>query len=215
VYELVQSSFSPELIAEYARLVALMHVGDLPFEWADRYHYHLRHAGVQVGEGRFLVDTKDKCGDAPAVAPYLPIAIYLDRLRSAHNVGSIVRTVEAYRLGEVFFSPGMMAPTHPQVVKTAMHSAPHVICHEDALLSALPRPIVAVETCQGAASIYDFTFPHSFSLVFGNEEEGCSEEALSLADAVIRLPLYGCKNSLNVANAFAIVAYEISRQLRF
>ena len=50
--------------------------------------------------------------------------------------------------------------------------------------------------------------------VLGNEERGCSTESIKSSDAYINIPLFGKKNSLNVACAFAIIASEISRQKR-
>ena len=50
--------------------------------------------------------------------------------------------------------------------------------------------------------------------MLGNEEYGLTEEALSLSDKVVQIPLFGFKHSLNVASAFAIAAGVISHQLR-
>jgi tRNA G18 (ribose-2'-O)-methylase SpoU len=143
-----------------------------------------------------------------------PIAIYLDNLRSAHNVGSVIRTVEALAIGSLYFSCQTPFITHQQVQNTAMGSTQWVSCYQGVDLSSLPRPIVVLETSPEALSLYEFIFPSSFTLVIGNEEYGCSDETLKLADYLVEIPLRGCKNSLNVANAFAIAAGEISRQKR-
>ena len=79
-------------------------------------------------------------------------------------------------------------------------------------LSELPRPIIALETVEGATPHHEYPFPKSGTLVLGNEEYGCSQDILSVADAFISIPLYGRKNSLNVANAFSIVAETIRRR---
>ena len=89
-----------------------------------------------------------------------------------------------------------------------------VHAHKNADLNTLKRPIIALETCDKALSLYDFLFPTSFTLVVGNEEYGCSDESLILADFIVEIPLRGHKNSLNVANALAIAANEIVRQQR-
>ena len=79
-------------------------------------------------------------------------------------------------------------------------------------LSNLKKPLIALETVENAPSIYDFSFPETFSLLLGNEEYGLKEKTLRQADHIVQIPLLGSKNSLNVANAFAIVAGEISRK---
>ncbi|MCE2983540.1 MAG: TrmH family RNA methyltransferase, partial [Parachlamydia sp.] len=90
-----------------------------------------------------------------------------------------------------------------------------VSCFKEIPLSQLKKPIIALETATGAHNLYDFSFPSSFTLVVGNEEYGCSDETLHLADEWVEIPLRGRKNSLNVANAFAIAAGEIARQKKF
>lgn len=175
---------------------------------SNRYHYHLLNAHQQVKEHRLLVEQGDKeTGEEP-----WPIAIYLDHLRSAHNVGSIVRTTEALSLGTLYFSPQTPTLLHPQVQKTAMGADKWVRGYDCDDIDQLPRPLIALETAATAISIYDFSFPKSFTLALGNEEYGLSSEVLKKADTLIRIPMRGRKNSLNVANAFAIAASEIQRQ---
>lgn len=177
---------------------------------ADLYHFHLQKARVSKREHHLL--PRIRCGDRPQGEPAWPIAVYLDGLRSAHNIGSIIRTVEALSLGSLYFSPAMPDAAHKQVKDTAMGSDQWISCTQGVELAALPRPIIALETAEEAVSLYEFIFPSSFTLVVGNEEYGCSDETLSLSDCLIEIPLRGRKNSLNVANAFAIAAGEICRQ---
>lgn len=177
-----------------------------PENLADAYHIQLRKAGQSLKEHNFLPQRR---GDRKEAAPFRPIAIYLDNIRSAHNVGSIFRTTEAFRLGQIFLSEMTPTPKNKKVRDAAM-GADQWVHWEVAPLSELPRPIIALETCEGATPLHEFTFPESFTLVIGNEEYGCSDHSLKVADHVIEIPLCGIKNSLNVANAFSTVAYRIT-----
>lgn len=179
---------------------------------ADRYHWHLQEAGIHLSEHRLLPPVRQ--GDRLQGTPALPIAIYLDHLRSAHNVGSIIRTTEAFSAGKVYFSPGMVAPNHKKVGDTAMGSTQWVEMEQNVPIEKLPRPLLVLETAENARSIYDFSFPECFTLALGNEEYGCSQEILAKADYILHIPLFGRKNSLNVANAYAIVIAEVVRQIR-
>lgn len=179
---------------------------------ADKYHEHLQQANLSKREHHLLPQIRK--GDRTQGEAAWPIAIYLDHIRSAHNVGSIIRTVEALALGSLYFSLQTPFITHKQVQDTAMGSIEWVICHQGTAIHSLPRPLIVLETSSEAVSLYDFIFPSSFTLVVGNEEYGCSEETLQLADYLVEIPLRGRKNSLNVANAFAIAAGEINRQKR-
>jgi tRNA G18 (ribose-2'-O)-methylase SpoU len=177
---------------------------------SDCYHRHNDQAGITKKEHNLL--PLIRTGDKEVGEKNLPIAIYLDHLRSAHNVGSIIRTMEAFSLGSLYFSADTPFINNPQVKATAMGADEWVSCYKNKSLSDLPHPIIALETSEEAKSIYDFTFPETFTLVLGNEEYGCSEEALRQTDFLLEIPLRGRKNSLNVANAFAIAASEIIRQ---
>lgn len=177
---------------------------------SNRYHYHLAEAKIKHKEHNLLPLIEK--GDREEGEAAWPIAIYLDHLRSAHNVGSIIRTCEAFSLGTLYFSPQTPFTDHPQVQKTAMGAAEWVEARFCSDLDALPRPLIALETSREAHELYNFPFPETFTLALGNEEYGLSEAVLKRADFLVQIPLRGRKNSLNVANAFAIAAAEIQRQ---
>ncbi len=146
--------------------------------------------------------------------PTLPWCIYLDQLRSGHNVGSIIRTTEAFRLGSIHLSNFCPPKDHKEVLKTALGAEQHVNIYENCDLNLLPRPWIAFETSSTAHDYSSFDFPSTGgTLIFGNEEFGISNEILAKADYLVEIPLQGVKNSLNVANAFAIVASQMRQHL--
>lgn len=177
---------------------------------SDRYHFHLKMAKQNLQEHNLLVTVRQ--GDRAESEEIWPIALYLDHIRSAHNVGSIIRSVEAFALGTLFFSEQTPFIDNKQVQDSSMGAFQWVHCHQLKDLQQLPKPLIAMETSPQALSIYDFLFPPSFTLVVGNEEYGCSDVILKASDFLIEIPLRGRKNSINVANAFAIAASEIQRQ---
>jgi len=180
---------------------------------SDRYHWHLKQANVSWQEHHFLPQVRKQDAVSTSIH-FLPIGIYLEHLRSAFNVGSILRTVEAFRLGTVFFSSRTPFIDNPKVQKVSMGTFDKVPCLADCSLKQLPRPLIALETVEASQSVFDFSFPEAFTLLVGNEEYGLSDEALSQADFTIQIPLFGTKNSLNVAVAFGIAASVISHQKR-
>ena len=169
----------------------------------DNYHPHLKKACWNLQEHNLLTTQKDHFSNAP----FGDIIIYLDNLRSAHNVGSILRTIEALRLGSIIFGKNTPDNQNKQVQKTAMGTASMV-----PIAKEISGPLIALETSEEAICLYDFIFPAHFTLALGNEEYGLSDEILQKADHLIKIPLPGYKNSLNVAVAFAITAGEINRQ---
>lgn len=175
----------------------------------DRFHLHMKEASLAFQEHNLLLKQCDQL----STTPFLPIHIYLEDLRSAFNIGNILRTVEAFRLGTVIFSENSPTATHPKVIKTAMGT--HLtVPSKTASLETLPRPWIALETVPSAPSLFEFEFPQTFSLILGNEERGLKEETQKKADTLLNIPLVGSKNSLNVASCFSIAAAFINKQLR-
>jgi tRNA G18 (ribose-2'-O)-methylase SpoU len=174
---------------------------------SNRYHWHLQQAGLSLKEHNLLPALRT--GDRTAKLDFPPVAIYLDHVRSAYNVGSILRTTEALRIGRVYFSEKTPFIDNEKVQRTAMGAAELVPCFQNIPLSALPRPLIALDTSDAAIPLNNFSFPPLFTLILGNEEYGISNETLSEVDHLIEIPLFGAKNSLNVACAFAIAAAQI------
>ncbi len=137
----------------------------------------------------------------------LPLKAFLEDIRSPFNVGSLLRTAEAFGMQRIYLSPRTPLPTHPRARKTA-RGAESVLPWEVRELSELPGKsgIFALEL--GGTPIQEFAFPAEGIVLVGSEELGLSPEALELADAGlgrVSIPLAGAKRSLNVAVAFGIL----------
>lgn len=172
---------------------------------SDRYHFHLRAAFQSLKEHHLLPQVTNK--DKAAALKKLPFFVYLDNLRSAFNVGSVIRTAESIGFQKVFFSENTPFIDNPKVKKSAKE-AENWILSEKAGLKDLPKPLIALETTPNGIPLSEFIFPETFTLALGNEEYGCSKEVLKAADILITIPLQGYKNSINVAAAFAIAAFK-------
>lgn len=152
-------------------------------------------------------------------AQVFPCEVALINLRSAFNVGSIVRTMECYggsRVHAVGYTAGL---DHPKVAPIAMGCEAIVPWSRagdpQALLADLEaRGItpIALETCASSPAIDDYEFPFPCAILLGNERFGLEPEVLAACKATVRLPMYGRKNSLNVANAFAVAIHSVRRQ---
>ena len=128
---------------------------------SNRYHEHLRKAKVRHKEHNLLPRVKQ--GDnLKAKSDPWPIVVYLDNLRSAHNVGSIVRTVEALALGFIYFSAGT-----PYIDKNrqdaAMGASDWVACIADASLDNTSEAAYRDGNLRDAISLYEF--PYSLNLL--------------------------------------------------
>jgi tRNA G18 (ribose-2'-O)-methylase SpoU len=72
--------------------------------------------------------------------------------------------------------------------------------------------IVCLEVTDVSRPYHEVRYPAPVCLVVGNEALGVSREVLELADEIVEIPMLGFKNSVNVAVAFGIVAFEVVRQ---
>jgi tRNA G18 (ribose-2'-O)-methylase SpoU len=70
----------------------------------------------------------------------------------------------------------------------------------------------ALETTSASLSYTEVSYPRPVALVLGNEALGVEQEVLEGCDALVEVPVFGYKNSLNVACTAAVVVYEILRQ---
>ena len=153
----------------------------------------------------------------------LPLAAYLEDLRSPFNVGSVFRTAAAFGFGRLYVSPDSPSPSHPRARRSSMGTVdaiPWNICSlEEArrdFASAFAIegnvPVFGLET--GGAEIGTFSFPSEGIVVLGSEEMGIHPLTLeALGQRRVSIPLYGPKGSLNVGVAFGILAREWTSSL--
>jgi len=153
----------------------------------------------------------------------LPFYIICDNIRSLENIGSIFRTVDALKIDKIFLCGICGKPPNQKISKTAL-GAENWIDWEHSwqtwrVVESLRKQgvmIVALEQSKRSISYTKFKPKFPMALVIGNELKGVSSSVLKRADKVISLPMFGKKESLNVAVAFGTVGYEISKhRLKF
>lgn len=147
----------------------------------------------------------------------MPVHVALDSLRSAHNVGSILRSADAAGIECVHFTGYTAAPDHPQVRKTAKSAQPNFTQHGSLLdkikeLKKSGLTLYGFERTESSKSLFERPLKFPCCFVFGSERFGLNQSCLELCDEVRHLPMYGKKASLNVANAVSVCIYEARRQ---
>ena len=149
-----------------------------------------------------------------------PIVIVLDRLRSAFNVGNIFRIADVCAAEKVITCGYTATPPHPKLEKTALGAEEFVESeHYETSLEAVQvlkndgYQVIGIETVEGAPDIWDVEFDFPVAFVFGNEALGVERKTLEACDVIAKLPAFGRKNSLNVANCASAVVYRAIEQL--
>ena len=147
----------------------------------------------------------------------MPVTVVLDNIRSAQNVGSFFRTADAFAAERICLCGITAVPPAREIHKTALGAELTVAWsrHERTAdcLEALRREgcrILAVEQVECSEGLDDFR-PEAggrYALVFGNEVEGVSQEAVDACDGAIEIPQAGTKHSLNVSVAGGVVLWK-------
>lgn len=147
-------------------------------------------------------------------------AAVLDNIRSAYNVGSILRTSDGAGLAHAHLCGITPTPLHPRLAKTALSAEIHTSWsyHPNCvdLVLQLKKEgfmIIGLETSPGALDLTTETiFPEGeCALVVGNEICGIDPAVQALCDRLYLLPMTGIKKSLNVSVSFGITAYTLNR----
>jgi 23S rRNA (guanosine2251-2'-O)-methyltransferase len=152
----------------------------------------------------------------------IPVTVVLDNIRSQHNIGSIFRTADAFRIECIHLCGITATPPNREIQKTALGATESV---EWSYFSSTLRSInelkekgyviIAVEQAVESIDIAEFQVYKSdkIAIVFGNEVNGVSDEVMMICDKCIEIPQFGTKHSLNVSVSAGIVIWEIFRKL--
>jgi len=174
--------------------------------------------------GATKVVTKQEIGDEPAKAEFKDaekrFAVLLDNIRSAWNVGSILRTADGFGFTHAYLCGITPTPEQNSVKKTSLGAEEFVTWsyHKDAvnLIEGLKLEgwkVIALEEDKHAVSISHVAnsqFPNPILLIAGSEVTGVDPGLLTLADEICFIPMRGQKRSFNVAVAFGVAAFTIS-----
>ena len=150
----------------------------------------------------------------------LPLVMVLDNIRSLHNVGSVLRTADAFRLEAVYMCGITATPPSPEIHKTALGAEDSVTWryYEDTLqavaeLKSEGYTVLAVEQVEGSLKLGEFSFTpgQRYALVMGNEVKGVQQAVVDACDQALEIPQYGTKHSMNVSVTAGIVMWEVER----
>lgn len=154
--------------------------------------------------------------------PNHKFAILLDNIRSAWNVGSILRTADGFTYSHAYMCGITPTSDNDAVKKTALgaeNSVPWTY-HKDAVtlaheLKSQDWRIIALEDHENSIQLADAQWQNKTDkntlLIVGNETTGVDPHLLDLCDAIYHIPMYGEKKSFNVAIAFGIAAYALTK----
>ena len=153
----------------------------------------------------------------------MPVAIVLDNVRSANNVGSVFRTADCLGAERICLCGIAATPPNKDINKTALGATEsvdwkHFASTLDAVaeLRADGYTILSVEQADGSIALQDFvpTVGQKYALIFGHEVNGVAQEVVDASDGCIEIPQVGTKHSFNISVSAGIVIWEVFRKMR-
>ena len=158
------------------------------------------------------------------------IVIIAHDIRSTHNVGSLLRTADGFGVTKVYFTgytpypqkqsdkrlPHLAKKIDAQISKTAL-GAEHSInwVQSDSVQEILLElkndgyTIAGLEQSPNSIALPEYLAPDKIAVLLGSEVEGLQAELMALCDTILEIPMYGKKESFNVAQATAICLYAL------
>jgi len=138
--------------------------------------------------------------------------VYLDRVQDPGNVGTIIRTADAFGFDGIILSKGCADVYSPKVVRSTMGSLFHIPIYQDYGIEDIKnignKIYSAVLDTNNFVSNMNIVSP--FILVIGNEGSGISTEIRNITDEFVKINMEGNAESLNASIAAGILMYEFS-----
>jgi len=212
--------------ARLRELIEMARAQNVPIHHAprislDRVTGNASHQGVvaRVAAARYAVaeDLLDsiatRVGDSPK-----PLVVVLDGVEDPHNLGAVLRTAECAGVNGVFLPERRAAGLNETVAKASAGAIEYLPVSRTTNLSRLidqlkERNVWVVGTAVEAQMDYtEWDWTRASAVVMGGEGKGLHRLVREHCDALVKIPVLGHIESLNVSVATGIILYEALRQ---
>ena len=152
-----------------------------------------------------------------------PLIIILDNIRSLNNIGSVFRTADAFLVKKIYLCGITAKPPHKDIQKTALGATDSVDWEyaENSLevVQKLQNEgvfVTSIEQAELAVNLNDFSVQKelTYAIIFGNEVKGVQQKVVTASDAVIEIPQFGTKHSLNISVSVGVVVWDLFVKLK-
>ena len=155
-------------------------------------------------------------------AEKLPLIVVLDDVRSMHNVGSVFRTGDAFRIEAVYLCGITSTPPNAEIHKTALGAEDSVEWKSfpSALETVLALKeagyeVYSIEQAHGSTMLQNFQpeKEKKYAVVLGNEVKGVHQEVIDASDGCLEIPQFGTKHSMNVSVTAGIIIWHFAQTI--
>ncbi|EPH93770.1 RNA methyltransferase, TrmH family [Enterococcus faecalis 13-SD-W-01] len=155
--------------------------------------------------------------DESEVGSYKGGWLLLDNVQDPGNVGTMIRTADAFGLTGVILGKGTADLYSTKVLRSMQGSNYHLPILQKDLTEIIPlfkeqqTPIYGTELNEEAFPLNEVPKTTDFALIMGNEGQGVQKEILDMTDKNVYIPIPGNAESLNVGVAAGVLMYHFSR----
>jgi len=152
------------------------------------------------------------------------LTVVLENVHDPHNIGAVLRTCDSVGIREIFvlFTEPQLNEDRFRLGKRTSAGARkwvdvHLYRDVDACFEHIRRDykrVLSTHLAEDAVDLYELDLTQPVALLFGNERDGLSQEALVHSDGNFIIPQMGMVESLNISVACAVTLYEAARQRR-
>ena len=147
-----------------------------------------------------------------------PLTLIIDAVQDPGNIGTMIRSADAAGFGLVILGEGCADLYNDKVIRSTQGSMFHVpvlqMKLEDAYKELRMRGTNIVATAlEGAVDYTKMITDEKMALLVGNEGAGVHQQYIDMADQIVKIPIYGQAESLNVSIAASILMYDMKRKI--
>ncbi|MBY0434928.1 MAG: 23S rRNA (guanosine(2251)-2'-O)-methyltransferase RlmB [Cyclobacteriaceae bacterium] len=218
----LQAGLNNDLMKE---LVGTLKENDVPFSWVPIEKISRltskNHQGVVGFLSAIQYASLQSLIDKAYAEGRIPFFLLLDRITDVRNFGAVARTCECAGLDALVIEEKGNAPITSDAVKTSAGALHHLpVCRVKSLkqtIKDLQENGIQVVACTEKAEkpLYQVDLSIPTALLLGSEEDGIAPALLKEVDSLVRIPMKGKIESLNVSVAAAVAIYEVVRQKDF
>ncbi len=182
------------------------------------YEHFLFHRGFS-GNPEFLEEKErpDNAQGLLAWEPRLDITIVLDQVRSPYNTGSVLRLIDNFGFRRLVHNARWLRLDHAQLCRAARGAEKWIPVEymPDLIgwMSELNIPVIGIENSANAILIDEWLPETPCVLILGNEVYGIAARLRERCDILVKIPMFGFKQSMNLHHALAIAGYKITSVL--
>ncbi len=144
------------------------------------------------------------------------LIIVLDNIRSLNNIGSVFRTADAFRVKHIYLCGITAKPPHKDIQKTALGATDSVSwSYSNDTLEVIKQlkesdvTVLSIEQAENSTMLQDCKFhaDTTYAMVFGHEVKGVDQTIVNKSDAVVEIPQFGTKHSVNISVSVGICCW--------